>query len=184
MNTPYEELEYLAEYLPDEGEAILVSRHKGELVCELIDRLPRDSACASIGTLGAASIPAAAAPEPVCDPVFYGRLLQANERLLHAAALPVWTMLIGLFWACVAIHVLVGIGWSGWYWDAGLILAAVPACGTWIRRRRRELYRDEIRPVLCSEFHDRRLSHFALLGELRQHPEFRTLRTGMARWAE
>ncbi|MEX0703914.1 MAG: hypothetical protein WD069_17575 [Planctomycetales bacterium] len=173
MNTPFEELEYLAEYLPDEGEAILVTRQGGELVCELIDRAPREAAAA-----------AGQPPGPVGDPAFYGRLLQANERLVQAAALPVWTVLIGLFWLCVAIHVLIGVGWSGWYVDAGIAMAAVPLCGAWIRHRRREVFRDEIRPLLCSEFHDRRLSHFALLGALRQHPEFRTLRTGMARWAE
>lgn len=183
MNTPYEELEYLAEYLPDEGEAILVSRHRGELVCELIDRPTREAVFAAPATFGSSATPAAS-PEPVGDPVFYGRLLQANERLVHAAALPVWTTLIALFWGCVAIHILFGLGWSGWFWDAGLILAAVPACGAWIRHRRRELYRDEIRPILCSEFHDRRLSHFALLGALRQHSELRALRTGLARWAE
>ncbi len=30
MNTPFEDLEYLADYLPDEGEAMLVSRRDGE----------------------------------------------------------------------------------------------------------------------------------------------------------
>jgi hypothetical protein len=33
MFTPFEELEHLAEYLPDEGESVLITRKDGELVC-------------------------------------------------------------------------------------------------------------------------------------------------------
>ena len=34
MFTPFEELEYVAEYLPEEGESVLISRKDGELVCQ------------------------------------------------------------------------------------------------------------------------------------------------------
>ena len=34
MNNPYEDLEYLAEFLPEEGESVIVTRRRGQLVCE------------------------------------------------------------------------------------------------------------------------------------------------------
>ena len=59
MNSPFEELEYLADYLPDEGEAVIVVRKDGELVCEAFQREKYQ--------------------EGITDPEFYGRLIQCER---------------------------------------------------------------------------------------------------------
>lgn len=162
MSTPFEELEYLAEYLPDEGESVLVTRQSGELVCE--------------------SFLHAQCRDGVSDPEFYGRLVHWNERLSAQSTLPIWCCAGLLFWLCVLVHKLGGIGWEGWYLDVGLGLIVLMGCWTWIRRRQSALFNAEIRPALNWQIRSRHLDRFAILGVLRQHPELRTLMEELSRW--
>lgn len=161
MTTPFEELEYLADYLPDEGEAVLVTRKQGELVCEAFQR---DGETPGIS-----------------DPEFYGRLVQANERLNSAGAKPIWCCLLLLFWACVTGHTLSGFGWSGWYLDVGLALGAVALCFQWIRARQAKLFHREIAPMLNWQLRQRFMDKYVLIGVIRHQPELRTLLDEMVR---
>src|SRR5262245_14517645 len=121
MASPYEELEYLVDYLPAEGEAVVVRRRRGELVCEAYQRDPR--------------------PGTPFEPELYGRLVQADERLAACATVPVWTCLMVLFWLCVAAHYAAGTNWQTWVYDACLTTVVLPICILWIRRRQRNLFR-------------------------------------------
>ena len=164
MFTPFEELEYLAEYLPDEGETVLVTRRGGELVCEPYQR--------------------DAAKPVISDTAFYGRLVQANERLAAAAMLPVCSTVLLTFGACVAVHKLTGIGWNGWFLDVGLTLVAFVACGVWIRIRRVRLFQTAIRGMLSRQLRITRGNSYTLLGEMRPHPELTTLAKELYRWID
>jgi hypothetical protein len=155
MGTPFEELEYLSDFLPDEGESLVVSRRGGELVCQPLER--------------------DGGREGVSDGELYGRLVLANERLAGLAAVPVWSCLGACFALCAAFHELTGIGWSGWYVDAAIAFFSALGCSTWIAHRRRRLYRKSIGPMLEAQFRNRDLNRFALVGSIRQHSELRTL---------
>ena len=92
MSTPFEELEYLADFLPEEGESVIVSRNHGELVCENFQKeRPLDE---------------------MASPEFYGHLVHANERLNSLVARPVWISTLAWFWVCVLIHKVFGLGWG------------------------------------------------------------------------
>lgn len=162
MGSPFEELEYLSDYLPEEGESVVVSRRDGELLCE--------------------SVLGGQFRDGISDPEFYGRLVQCNERLSDLSATPMWTCVALWFWICVVAHQLTGFGWEGWYLDVGIGMIALIACIAWIRRRQSMLFLKEIRPMLHWQFRHRRLDKFVVLGALRQHPELRTLMEEMSRW--
>jgi hypothetical protein len=113
MFSPFEELEYLADYLPEEGETVLISREAGELVCQpWLQEDFRDG---------------------IDDSRLYGRLVQANERLHNAGAMPIWVTLMGLVWLAILLHGAIGLGWSHWYVVPGLGLPALFGCFHWIR---------------------------------------------------
>jgi hypothetical protein len=151
MSTPYEELENLAEFLPEEGESLIVSRRGGELVCQPLN--PEEGSREGI----------------------------ANERLGALAAVPVWTCMGIAFAACVAFHKLTGIGWEGWYVDVAVAFLAAMSFTVWATIRRRRLYAAEIRPMLDSQLRARGLNRFAIVGALRQHPELRCLLDELSR---
>lgn len=164
MSSPFEELEYLADHLPDEGEAVVVVRRDGELCCEPYSR--------------------EAARQAGIDAEFYGRLVQANERLNAQGALPIWTCGVAAFWICVLLHKAAGLGWVWWSLDIGVALLAVLACYLWIHQRQYWLYRREVLPMLNAQLRRRRLDRFALIGALRSQLELRTLLDQMTRTGE
>lgn len=155
MFSPFEELEYLADYLPDEGEAVLVTRRSGELVCESLQDGGHQQALA--------------------DTAFYGRLVHANERLNSQGAVPLWTSLLLGFWGCVSIHKIAQSGWGSWYLDLGLVLFVLVGCMYWIRHRQERMFQKEIRPMLFGQLRRRQLDEFSLIAAVRQQPELRTL---------
>lgn len=164
MNTPFEDLEYLADYLPEEGEAMLVTRRDGELNCEPFSGDPsRDG---------------------VADPELYGRLIQASERLNLLGTMPLWVCLISWFWLCVAFHVGTGISWAGWYLDVGTGIMTLMGGLCWIRFRQRRLFEQEVRPMLEREIRRNNMQQYVLIGAIRQHPEMRSLMDELSRWTD
>ncbi len=161
MTSPFEELEYLVDYLPAEGEAVVVRRRGGELVCEAFQRDAR--------------------PGSPLEPELYGRLVQANERLAACATLPVWACVLVFFWSCVAIHYAAGLGWQGWVYDACLATTLMPICIFWIRRRQRILFRTQVWPMFDWQVRRRGVDRFAILGLMRQHNELNTLANELSR---
>lgn len=164
MNSPFEDLEYLADYLPDEGEAVVVIRRGGELICEPF----RDEAWR----------------EGISDPELYGRLVQANERLSARGVVPMWSSALLAFCLCIAFHHLTEVGWSGWYADLGIGFLAAMGCVSWIRHRRRQLFRDQIRPMLEAQLRRRDLRRYAVIGAIRQHSELKHLMDELVDWTE
>ncbi|MEW4487916.1 hypothetical protein AB1L42_07515 [Thalassoglobus sp. JC818] len=163
MFSPYEELEYLADYLPEEGEMVLVSRESGELVCKPYqkDEL-RDG---------------------IHDAQLYGFLVQANERLHTAGALPLFVTAMLLVWSIIFIHGLVGLGWSYWYIVPGLTLPLLYGCFVWVRQRQQNYFKKMILPQLQSELQRRQIPFYALVAGIRQHSEFQTLLDEIVHWS-
>lgn len=164
MNTPFEDLEFLADYLPDEGETVVVTRRGGELICQPVRQ--------------------ESFREGVTDAELYGRLILANERLNTRGTLPIWIGLLLTFATCLTFHRLTGMGWEAWYVDASIAFFAAMAVTGWIVIRRRLLFRRDIRPMLENQFRLRGLNRFTVIGSVRQHPELRTLLDEMTTWAE
>lgn len=164
MASPFEELEYLVDYLPAEGEAVLVRRRGGELVCEAYQREAR--------------------PGPPLEPELYGRLVQANERLAACAIVPIWTCLLVLFWSCVAVHYVARLDWHGWVYDAILATTLLPICVVWIRRRQRTVFRKQVWPMFDWQVRRRGVDRYAVLGLMRQHNELNTLANELSRTIE
>ncbi|MCR9233972.1 MAG: hypothetical protein NXI29_23480 [bacterium] len=151
----------MADFLPEEGESVIVSRNHGELVCENFQKeRPLDE---------------------MASPEFYGHLVHANERLNALVARPVWIALLTWFWACVLIHRQMELSWDGWYLDLGLGLVAMAVCYAAIRFRQDRYFKDEVRPTLNRQMYGSNLSKYALVGVIRQRPELRTLLDTLSR---
>lgn len=161
MSTPYEELEQLADYLPEEGESVVITRRDGELVCH------------------------AASPESyrdgIADAELYGRLVVANERLSGLSAGPFWMCFLAAFGLCVAFFELTGVGWRGWYIALAISATAMLIGSVWGAHRRRKFYQRDIRAMLNSQMQRRRMSRYMLVGAIRQHPELSALLEELSR---
>lgn len=162
MHSPYEELEYLAEHLPEEGETLLVRRESGELICKAYQRNDLRSG--------------------VDDAELYGMLVQANERLHAVAAFPPWVAVIALAWLGISLHVTGILALSQWYVIPGLALPLCFAVFQWIQLRQHRLFVRCLRPRLASELRRRGISRLALIAGVRQHPELRTLLDELVGW--
>ena len=163
MFSPYEELEYLSEYLPEEGEAVLITRESGELVCKPWSKHElRDG---------------------VEDADLYGFLVQANEQLHSVGAFPLWIAMIGLVWLAILLHGIVGLGWSQWYVVPGISFPLFYACFHWIRHRQHRHFQTRILPQLRRELVRRGIGPYALIAGARQHGELRTLLDELIRWS-
>ena len=155
MSTPFEELEYLSEYLPDEGESILVSRKDGELVCQ------------AAGSEGLR--------DGIDEAELYGLLVECNERLSMRATHPLWVTSLVTFTALVALFTLGGLTWSSWFVVPGAVFVALWTCYAWIRSRQLRFFARELRPRIESALADRHITWHSLIAGLRQHAELRTL---------
>lgn len=162
MFTPFEELEYLADFLPEEGESIIVTRQFGELKCE---------------SFGADSL-----RDGIDDAELYGKLVQANEQLNAQGIRPIWGCLLGWFWMSATLFVLGGFGWGEWYLPVGLAMLAASACYHWIHLRQRHMFEQQIAPQLRQEMERAQISLHALIAGVRQHVEFRTLLDELVQW--
>ena len=155
MATPFEELEYLSDYLPDEGESVLISRRDGELVC---------LSCASDGMR-----------DGIADPELYGLLVECNERLSMRAGQPLWVTSFAAFAGLVMLFTVGGLGWSSWFVVPGAVFVGLWICYSWIRARQLRLFVHELRPRIEVALDDRAIDTHALIAGMRQHVELRTL---------
>lgn len=153
--SPFEELEYLADFLPSNGESIVVSRRDGELVCEAVKHLQKS--------------------DPLDDPALYGRLVQINERLQRLSVRPIVIGVLVWFWLCVAHHQGMDVGISGWFLDLGFGLLIGVAISSWIQYRQWKLFRKIHHESLARQLRQTRIDQHTLIGLLRHQPELRLL---------
>lgn len=161
MSTPFEELEQLADFLPEEGESLVVSRRDGELVCQ--------------------PVYAESYRDGIADAELYGRLVLANERLNGLNAVPFWSCFLAAVGLCLALFEWTEFGWNQWYLSVAVGAIAVLSGSTWAAYRRRKFYREGVRSMLDSQMRRRHLSRYALVGAIRQHPELSTLLDELSR---
>jgi len=157
MRTPYEELEYLSDFLPDEGESVVVTRRSGDLHCESV------------------TTESCVATEPLIQSDFYGRLVTANERLRSQQILPIISSMMLCFAACVGVHRILEVGISGWYLDVAIVLVSSVGCLFWINQRQLYVYRTLIEPTVRRELIRTGLDRFRLIGAVRHQRELRVV---------
>ncbi|MEZ6067310.1 MAG: hypothetical protein R3B90_16765 [Planctomycetaceae bacterium] len=162
MLTPYEELEYLAEHLPGEGEVLVVTRQEGELHCQALQRN--------------------SLREGIEEVELYGRLVQANERLNARGTFPLWAAALGTAAFALTVFPLFDLGWGQWFLLPAFGMFALFLGFYWIRSRQRQLFEREIRPMLLRELMVRNITPHELMAAVRQHPEFRTLLDELVNW--
>ncbi len=166
MNNPYEDLEYLAEFLPEEGESVIVTRRRGQLVCEsYFETHPTPPAQAGL-----------------IDREFYGRLTTIDTRLRILWHTPAIIAVLTYYWACVAFHRGFGLGWSAWYLDLGLALIVGVTCLGYIQQRRKHYFLNAICPALQKWMIDHQLDKYTLIAWLATHRNLATLRQALTRW--
>jgi hypothetical protein len=163
VNTPYEELEYVAEFLPEEGEAIVLVRRNGDLVCEPFQKDQIRPALSN-------------------QVEFFGHLVQANERLWALAVYPVWCCAALFLLTCILVHKLTWIGWSGWYWDVGIGLLTIGICYIWIRFRRSRYFHNQLQPMLVQHMRRCSIEKYSLIGDVRKEAKLKSLMAEMWRW--
>jgi hypothetical protein len=163
MFSPYEELEYLSDYLPEEGEVVLLTRQSGELVCKPYGHTDLR--------------------EGIEDAELYGALVQANERLQLIGQLPFWLAAIILFWLVILVHGVMQVSWDNWYLMPAAGFLLFYGAMSWTRMRQRRMFRSQILPAIIQELARRRIRPYALIAGVRQHGELRTLLDGLVRWA-
>jgi hypothetical protein len=161
MNTPFEDLEFLSDNLPDEGESVVVTRRGGELVCQPIHGESfRDG---------------------IADAELYGRLVLANERLSRLSTVPLWSCLCAAFVLCAAFFQFTDLGWSAWHVPPAIAALAGLTYQAWVGARRRNYFQREVRGMLETQFRLRGINRFAVVGAIRQHPELGMLLDELSR---
>lgn len=161
-DTPFEELERLVDYLPEEGESVVISRKDGELVCENLRGSHRE--------------------ELSDDRVMYGRLVQISERLRERMWLPIWAGLAMWLSSSALIHLTNGPGLGVFYGDLMLGLVASLLVVVWIDQRQRLSFVRDWMPSLARDFRQRGLERHAVLGSVKSHRELRPLFRQLVRW--
>lgn len=174
--TPFEELEFLADYLPDEGEAVLLSRRRGELVCESYADGPEKSVVTAA--------PQSPKLKGISDASLYGRLLQASERIRTCVWSNIWFGVLTFYGLCVCMHLATGLGWQGWYFDLGigLIVGCLTALG--IRFQQKLLFIRDICPMLEQIMLEQQIDRFELMASMRQHRDLLPLLNAILRWTK
>ncbi|WP_417850551.1 hypothetical protein [Thalassoglobus sp.] len=163
MFSPYEELEYLSDYLPEEGEAVLVVRESGELICK---PWSQDDL-----------------REGIHDSQLYGMLVQANERLSSVGTTPLWVAGIALVWLAIVVHGLLGVGWDRWYLIPGCSIPVLYGALYWMKKRQQAYFQNAILPMLQTELRNRQTPFYSLVAGIRQHEEFRCLLDEIVHWS-
>jgi len=166
MNNPYEDLEYLAEFLPDEGESVVITRRRGQLVCEsYLDSLPTPAASSGL-----------------VDRELYGRLTMVDTRLRLLWQTPVIIAVLSFYWLSVLTHRLLAVGWTGWYLDLGLALILGVAGYALIQHRRRRYFLDTVCPLLQKWMLDHQIDKYTLIAWLTTHRNLSALKSALTRW--
>lgn len=168
MTSPFEELEYLAEFLPEEGESVLVTRRRGELVCESYQE-PRDNSEPRL--------------EGISDSTQYGRLLHARTRMSTSYWPIVGVAVLVAYWSCLAVHLITGLGWSGWYLDVGICLVTACAVFMLVHLQNWKRFEVDVLPAIHQVLADSDMDRYELLTALQQHRELRPLVWYLSRWS-
>ncbi len=166
MNSPFEDLEYLADFLPEEGESVIMSRRRGQLVCETyLEPTPFPST-----------------PPGRIDRELFGRMTTINTRLRNLKIGPVLVTLLSYYWLCVMMHRVFSLGWAGWYLDLGLGLLMSVSCYLYVQFRQRKYFLEIVCPLMKQLMQDHQLEKYSLIAYLSQHRNLSTLASAFTRW--
>ncbi len=162
MLSPFEELEWVADFLPEEGQAVVISRESGELVCK--PHTPVDLR------------------DGVDDAELYGRLVQMNDQLAQQNVLVNWLTGATVFWGIILVYGVFSVSTAYWYIAPCFAFFALYAAQDWSRRRRGRFFKMVIRPKLEWTLARYRVRPYALLAGVSHHSELRALRRELLDW--
>ncbi|MBL4886051.1 MAG: hypothetical protein JKY95_16145 [Planctomycetaceae bacterium] len=166
MNSPFEDLEYLADFLPEEGESVLMTRRRGQLVCETYIE-PASSQAASTASV---------------DRELFGRMTTISARLNQLKTGPILVTVLSYYWMCVLMHRTLNLGWSGWYLDLGLGLLLGVSCYLFVQFRQRKYFLEIVCPLMKQLMQDHQLDKYSLIAYLSQYRNLTTLASAFTRW--
>lgn len=166
MNNPYEDLEYLAEFLPEEGESVVISRRRGQLVCEsyfepMSGYTPQQS---------------------LVDRELYGRLAVVNARLQAQWQTPALITALLFYWLSVASYRLAGLNWSAWQHGLGLAIVMAFACYVYVQWSTRRYFVSQVCPQLQKWMSEHQLDKYTLIAWLTMHRNLSALRRALTYW--
>lgn len=166
MNNPYEDLEYLSENLPDEGESVIISRRRGQLVCEPF----MDSQTSSESTAG------------VINREFYGRLVATNAKLRHFWSRPLILALLLIYAVSIGMQQFFHLGWSDWVLYLAAATVILVSVGSLVRFRQRIYFRSIVCPLLQQLMSDHQIDKYSLIAYLSTQRQLGPLYVAMTRW--
>ncbi|MCA8989609.1 MAG: hypothetical protein KDA78_18320, partial [Planctomycetaceae bacterium] len=141
----YEDLEYLAEYLPEEGESVIVTRRSGNLVCEPYQEPISDS---QVG---------------VISREFYGRLVAMNAKLRQFWTRPLALSALLIYLVCIGVQQWFQLGWSSWLIYGGICVAILMGTSLLVHFRQKLFLRNQISPQLNRHMAEHHLDKYTLV---------------------
>ncbi len=165
MNNPFEDLEYLAEFLPEEGESVIVSRRRGRLVCESYAEPAQTSQ-----------------PTGIINREFYGRLVSINAKLQQFWAVPFVVAVTAFFVASFLLQELAGFGWADWgvFLALGTVLITLPVF--YVHWRQRQFFRTAVCPTLQQLMNDHQIDKYSLIAYLSTQRQLKGIYQALTRW--
>ncbi len=175
--TPYEEIESIADFLPDEGKSVTLTRRKGQLVVEdLSSRRQHQDDVNRERQL--------AAKQKLAEETLIGHLVQSKERLQHASLRTPVVFLVMTYAICVGLHMY--YGWSAINFPVVLSVIFFSGLAYWCNEqrevKRRFIY--QVCPELDRVLTERNVDKFQLLGILKRDPEMAPLTRAISRWTK
>lgn len=149
----YFDYEKISEHLPQDGEAIIVSRKDGELNVRDCPFLPDDL---------------------VNDPHSMGRLMIANERINKASG-PLWVIAIVAILCLSGLLVTLGKGWSFWWLHLNIFVIILAAQNWFAGARQRHAFRSYVLDAVEEVRTKQGLSDPAFLALLKQMSDFQMI---------
>jgi hypothetical protein len=176
--TPYEEIETIADFLPDEGKTVTLTRRKGQLIVEDASLHQKQQQDLMIQER------MLAAKQRVAEETLFGHLVQASERLQHYSIKSFLFTLLAIYSVSVGVHYY--MGWSAVNIPVVVGMALVFVSGYLLNERaelkKRFIY--HVCPELDRVLTDRNIDKYQLLGIMRNNRDLAMLARAISRWTK
>lgn len=175
--SPYEEIETIADFLPEEGQSITLTRRKGQLVVDDVTQKNRQQDALTQERLRQAK-------QRVAEETLFGHLVQANERLQN------FSIKNFLFAILLTYATSMGLSWYlGWEsMNAGVVVGVtLTILAGFVLNERNEVKKRfvyQVCPELDRVLTERNIDKFHLLGMMKNHKDLAPLARAISRWTK
>ncbi len=174
--TPYEEIESLADLLPDEGEKVTISRQHGELIVEATTAQKQqfDQAIVQERLL--------IAKQRVAEETLLGHLIEANERLQSYSLKSFLFTVITAYASCLLVNYYSNFSTFTWAVDIGIALFFLAGYLLNERSELKKRFVYQVCPPLDKVLMERNIDKYQLLGIMKSHADLTPLARAISRW--